>query len=142
MSRDLTHPAAEGLPIDIPASEIRRDELMAVCAVRYCLGRQTYIVHECAVWLAAQWPRLSPETQVLIRRDIEEAIADDDQARAREVDRAMPLPLGMNMDRDSWVALRRLWLSPVNDPATRQPPGHKPAGARSRGARRSKKAAR
>ena len=35
-----------------------RDGLMAIAAFRYCLGRQTYIVGDCAEWLCEQWPSL------------------------------------------------------------------------------------
>ena len=33
-----------------------RADLMAIAAVRYCLGRMSYIVGDCADWLIAEWP--------------------------------------------------------------------------------------
>ena len=35
-----------------------RDGLMAVSAVRYCLGRMTYITGDCADWLIGAWQEL------------------------------------------------------------------------------------
>ena len=35
-------------------------DLMAIAACRYCLGRMTYIAGVCADWLVDKWPELPP----------------------------------------------------------------------------------
>lgn len=77
-----------------------RGDLMAMAAVRYCLGRSTYIVSDCADWLVAVWPTLQPGMQAVIRRDIAEAIERDDRDRQ---DGREHKHLGMDMDRRVWV---------------------------------------
>jgi hypothetical protein len=86
-----------------------RADLMALAAVRYCLGRQSYIVSDCCDWLPTVWQALQPGMRETIARDIEEAFARDDEARERG-DQYMPL--GMDMDRAQWAAVRRLWEAP------------------------------
>ena len=83
-----------------------RHDLMAVAAVRYCIGRMSYIVGDCADWLIEVWPTISKSAHHLIKRDIEEAIIDDDNDRAdgREHKR-----LGMDCDREQWERVRKLW---------------------------------
>lgn len=83
-----------------------RDDLMAVSAVRYCLGRMTYIVGDCVDWLISAWPDLKPNAQAVIKRDIEEAFArdDDDRAEGREYK-----ALGHDCDRAEWERVRRIW---------------------------------
>ena len=58
-----------------------RDELMAIAAVRYCLGRMSYIVGDCVDWLIGAWQTLDQSTRNIIQRDIEEAFLRDDEAR-------------------------------------------------------------
>ena len=83
-----------------------RDDLMAIAAVRYCLGRMTYIVGECADWLIEQWPNIAPSARAVIERDVEEAFASDVKARMRG---DQYKPLGMDCDRAQWERVRRLW---------------------------------
>ena len=59
-----------------------RDDLMAVAAFRYSLGRMTYIVSDCAHWLCEQWPNIAENARKVIQRDLEEAFKRDDEARA------------------------------------------------------------
>lgn len=82
------------------------NEQMVIAATRYCLGRMTYIVSECCDWLIKIWPELSIEVQTVIRRDIEEAFARDDEAREFSM---QYFPLGMDCDRQQWERVRRLW---------------------------------
>lgn len=86
-----------------------RDDLMALAAVRYCLGRMSYIVGDCTDWLPQAWPNLKPNTKTVIARDIDEAIRRDTEARARGDEH---LPLGMDYDRAAWVRMQHLWQSP------------------------------
>lgn len=82
------------------------DHLMVIAAFRYCLGRMTYIVGDCASWLIKIWPYLSKETQNIIKRDLEEAFTRDDEARA---DGHEYKPLGADCDRFQWERVRKLW---------------------------------
>ena len=84
-----------------------RDDLMAVAAFRYCLGRMTYIVSDCADWLIEQWPNIAENARKIIQRDLEEAFKRDDEARADGQDYK---PLGHDCDRAQWEKVRRLWL--------------------------------
>lgn len=83
-----------------------RSQLMAIAAVRYCLGRQTYIVGDCADWLIEVWPHLHESAQTIIRRDIEEAFESDDRQRAGGMTYKA---LGDDCDRQQWDRVRRLW---------------------------------
>lgn len=83
-----------------------RDDLMAVAAVRYCLGRMSYIASDCVDWLLQQWPHLRLSARVVIQCDIEEAFERDD------IDRAAGSPykmLGWDCDRAVWSKARELW---------------------------------
>jgi len=86
-----------------------RDDLMAIAAVRYCLGRMTYITSDCSEWLIEQWPNIKPSAQAVIRRDIDEAFQRDDEAR--ESGDAYK-PLGWDCDRAVWATVRALWQAP------------------------------
>jgi len=95
-----------------------RGDLMALAAVRYCLGRMSYIVGDCCDWLQVAWPSLQPSIRKIIARDIDEAFARDDEARERG---DQYKPLGMDMDRAQWAAVRELWQAPnvrAKGPAT------------------------
>lgn len=83
-----------------------RDESMAVYAVRYCLGRQTYAVGECVEWLLHVWPALAERTQQQIRRDIEREFERDEADRKAG---RSPCALGAPMDRQEWERVRALW---------------------------------
>ena len=83
-----------------------RGDLMAVAAVRYCLGRSSYIVGDCCEWLPQAWPTLSESARNIIKRDVEEAFRDDDESRA---DGNQYHRLGMNIDRAQWEKMRDLW---------------------------------
>ena len=84
-----------------------RDDLMALAAVRYCLGRSTYIVGDCVDWLHQQWPQIAERARKIIARDVDEAIKRDDEARSEG--QTGYLPLGMAMDRAEWLRAAQLW---------------------------------
>jgi hypothetical protein len=88
------------------------DHQVAVWAVRYCLGRMTNASWSCVEWLIWAWPDLSEEVRGIIKRDIEEAFAEDDRDRARLNGASGYKRLGMDMDRREWERVRRLWGSP------------------------------
>ena len=58
-------------------TEGTNDQLMAMAAMRYCLGRRSYIVGACHEWLREVWPQLTTNSQNVILRDIVEALRDD-----------------------------------------------------------------
>ena len=64
-------------------------DMMAICAFRYCLGRRTYVVSECAAWLIRVWDKLDAKARAVIERDLLEEIKRDDDARAA---RRQPIP--------------------------------------------------
>ena len=82
-----------------------RDSLMAIAAFRYCLGRMTYIVSDCADWLIEQWPILPDNVKNVIKRDLEAEIKADDEARAEGREYK---PLGHDCDRASWLKVRKM----------------------------------
>jgi hypothetical protein len=91
---------------DKKSSPWGRDDLMAMATVRYCLGRMTYIVSDCADWLIEHWENIAENTREIIKRDIEEAFEqdDDDREKGREYKR-----LGHDADRQQWERVRQLW---------------------------------
>lgn len=89
--------------------------LMAVSAVRYCLGRSTYIVSDCQEWLCDIWDKLPEKAQTIIQRDVEEAFKSDDEDRASGKEYKT---LGDGCDRSEWEQVRKLWQHveiPVQD---------------------------
>lgn len=89
-----------------PPKNFGRHDLMAVAAVRYCLGRMTYIVSDCADWIIEQWPNISEGAQKTIQRDIDDAFVSDDEERARGKEYKT---LGHDCDRAQWDRVRKLW---------------------------------
>lgn len=85
-----------------------RDDMMAIAAVRYCLGRMTYIVSDCADWLIAHWPDICQNARIVIQRDVQDAFVEDDDGRRRGESYRR---LGMDCDRQQWERVRRLWKS-------------------------------
>jgi len=55
-------------------SALHIDEDIVFYAFRYCLGRRTYAVSDCARYLHQHWHALRPRTQHLIHREIHEAL--------------------------------------------------------------------
>lgn len=63
------------------------DESMLICAVRYCLGRSTYVVGEADGWVRTAWPCLSAATRRTLIRDVSDHLERDQ---------------GMTCDRATW----------------------------------------
>ena len=82
------------------------DGLMALAALRYCLGRMTYIVGDCERWIFANWEHFPENVKKLIQREVEKEINRDDEARERGDDYK---PLGHDCDRAAWIRVRSLW---------------------------------
>lgn len=77
-----------------------RDDMMALAAVRYCLGRSSYIVGDCVEWLIEQWPNFSDSIKRTILRDVLEVKKRDDEDRA---DGREHEALGHDCDRAEWL---------------------------------------
>jgi hypothetical protein len=77
-------------------NRVTTDEQMLVSAVRYALGRATYIVEMTAGAVRAAWPSLSEKARAVILRDIAEALSDAVR-RSRH--------LGMDIDHRVWDEL-------------------------------------
>lgn len=84
------------------------DGLIAMAAVRYCIGRMTYMPSVCADWLVSVWPVLSDRARRSIREDVEEAFGKDD--RDRELG-GNYRALGWDCDRQQWERVRKLWAT-------------------------------
>jgi len=74
------------------------DEHILLSAVRYSLGRHTYIVSDCARWVRERWPSLGQECRLLIRRDVTSEVDRPNALAARghavaDVDRLVWLNL-------------------------------------------------
>ncbi|WP_428383659.1 hypothetical protein [Nevskia ramosa] len=75
------------------------DQLMAMAAHRYCMGRASYIVGSCQEWIRATWSEFNPNTQNVMLRDTLQYLTD----RAIRPDR---------FDRESWQdAARWMWAA-------------------------------
>jgi len=89
-----------------------RDHLMVIAAVRYSLGRMTYIVSDCCDWIIGNWNSWPENVKRIIQRDIEEKFREDDQFRADDYEYR---PLGMDCDRAQWERVRKLWKKEENN---------------------------
>ena len=56
----------------------KSEESMAICAIRYTMGRRSYIVAEGQEW-ALQWGKKSKHVRDIIRRDLREEVQQCDQ---------------------------------------------------------------
>ena len=65
--------------MDKPKIDIEDDDFQAIlnCAVRYSLGRQTYMPHLVVNYIKPLLPYLDNRTLYVFKRDIEEAIDDN-----------------------------------------------------------------
>jgi hypothetical protein len=83
-----------------------------ICHTRYCLGRRSYAVSQCADLLKHKWSQIPVNTQVIIRRDVAEAIAMDDRLLELKRERIAKDPSSEDLcypmdwcDRSTWVRL-------------------------------------
>ena len=66
---------------------------MVTCALRYCLGRQSYVVGSCIEFIQQVWDQLPKSSQGVITRDILESFDDGS--------------VGSDYDADAWRSLVR-----------------------------------
>lgn len=76
-------------------------------AFRYYCGRMTYAVSDFCKLLRKEWSTLPERTQSLIRTELEEAFARDDEFRV--LGRDHYAPLGADCDRKEWEKVREIW---------------------------------
>lgn len=95
MTRDELRTKLTGQPAPYP-------DFLVIGAFRYALGRETYVTHETASWLIANWGALSANAQAVIGRDLVKAFEEDNHARASG---SKYKPLGADCDRESWWKL-------------------------------------
>ena len=84
---------------------------LVVGSFRYHLGRMTYAVSEFVSVLQKMWPDLDQNTKNCIQRDLEaafekERLLNDMYKNSPE---KLNSPLGMEMDREEWLKIRRLY---------------------------------
>lgn len=82
-------------------------DLMVLAAFRYCVGRRSYIVHDCINWLIAYWPEFEDFIKNIIRNELEELFDEDDKFRSSNSGHPV---LGDNCDRVAWERLRALCI--------------------------------
>jgi hypothetical protein len=66
---------------------------LVLCAIRYAMGRQTYMPSYVQEIARAHWAELDPNDQKTIRRDVAEAIAETER---------IPGSLGASFDERGW----------------------------------------
>lgn len=74
---------------------------------RYFLGRMTIATCCFARELAESWSYLDPRIQDLIKKELEQAFADDDDARGDVSNKYYPL--GHDCDREAWETVRKAY---------------------------------
>lgn len=78
------------------------DGLMITAAIRYCIGRRTYIVGECVDWILANWNDWPENVKTILQRDLEYEF--DRDAQNPDWNR-----LGDDCDKREWEKVRALW---------------------------------
>jgi hypothetical protein len=78
---------------------------------RYHCGRTSYAVSDFCEMLIQEWETIPENCQNLIKRDLEEAFARDDRARADSESLSLRA-LGHDCDRAEWEQVRKLWEVP------------------------------
>jgi hypothetical protein len=78
---------------------VPRDEAdMAICAIRYCIGRQSYATSDGQRW-ARNYGARSTHVRTVIIRDLQSEIEQTDRLREAGHENGT---LGMKMDEDGW----------------------------------------
>lgn len=82
------------------------EETILICAVRYALGRMSYIVHDVCQYVAFTRKKLSQNCINIIIRDIDEELERYHNAGQF---------LGMECDERQWIKLRDLLKEEIKD---------------------------
>lgn len=75
-------------------------------AFRYYVGRKTYAVSDFCRLLIAHWDELPERCKLLIRKELDQLFAKDDEMRADPACSSNYYPLGMEIDRAEWEKVR------------------------------------
>ena len=81
-------------------------------AFRYFVGRMTIATTCFARDLAKAWKYLPQREKDLIHKELDQLFEDDNRARKQD---SKHLPLGMDMDRDSWQLVRDAYVQEALD---------------------------
>ena len=76
-------------------------ESLALCAIRYCIGRQSYIVGSGLAW-ARDWGKRSPWIRNVLIQDLETAVRQIERSRGHEHPWQV---LGSATDEREWRAV-------------------------------------
>ena len=87
--------------------ETHDDQLMAMAAFGYCLGRATYIVPVCCEWLRDIWPQLTPASRQNILIDIVIAIQTGRGGHEMDVDEWLALANEVEVSAEEMAAIRQ-----------------------------------
>lgn len=87
-------------------------EWVLINAMRYAMGRMTYVTSDTADLVLALWPTLSDDARNILRQDMETEFARADRLSAQP---GLGHPLGMACDIRSWERVRALWRSNGDD---------------------------
>ncbi len=98
---DLSHQKPMRFAPDATTIALGAEHFIAVSAVRYALGRQTYIVEETVTWLISMWPVLCDRARKIIEAYVERAFV-------QYIDLGT-LSLGADIDVAQWKKARELW---------------------------------
>lgn len=96
--RQTLFPAIKNLP-DHP-------DWLYINAIRYAIGRKTYVVSETTEWIQANYTLLSQVTKEQIYRDLRDAILKDTYETS-QIDKGHEMSyrhLGHDCDREDWWA--------------------------------------
>jgi len=97
-----------GEPITLTGTDAH---LVVIAAVRYAMGRRTYVVGAICRWLRGIWSQLPVATRAVIQRDLEEEYAREERLRAIAAasGREHRHVLGAACDVAEWDQVRALW---------------------------------
>lgn len=97
--------------------DLSQDEIdtAAICALRYAMGRMSYIVGDAADLIRHLWPFASKGVRQVILDELRSTIEKDTSSRAKS-NTPFGRTLGMDCDRSVWVRLLAdLTATPVGD---------------------------
>ncbi|WP_273384489.1 preprotein translocase subunit SecG [Actinobacillus porcinus] len=85
----------------------RTFQTLAIQSLRYCMGRMTYAVSDCADFIRQHWQDFSQNTKNVIIRDLDIELEshEDDVRNGKEFCR-----LGHDCDYRTWKSLRE-WIN-------------------------------
>ena len=88
--------------------DLADERMIVIGAFRYYLGRATISVWGFTRWLVDHWAKLDEGTRMIILREIDDAIKDDDRDREefKKGGRVRVFRLGHDCDRQAWLDIK------------------------------------